>query len=98
MPWVPNAATSFTHAQLPGFFGQIIRGFPDATNPSTGSPFGWFYLPTNTGGAEIMLSLSTTEDITRFFGYSMDAQAVIETQSIQLIHLQGMVNNLIQQM
>ncbi len=37
-------------------FGQVLRGFPDAANPTSsryGSRFGWFYLPTGAGGAEI---------------------------------------------
>src|SRR5207253_11075627 len=34
-------------------FGQVLHGFPDALNSSAESPFVWFYLPTDTGGAEI---------------------------------------------
>jgi len=55
-------------------FGQVTRGFPDATNPSAESPFGWFYLPTDTGGAEINNS-NSNRAATRGFGYSMAAEA-----------------------
>ena|GEM_PF-2946963 len=55
-------------------FAQLLRGFPDAQNPSAASPFGWFYLPTGPGGTEI-----TNEDdnhaTTQDFGYNMDAEA-----------------------
>ena len=52
LPWNNDLIRpTFTHAQLPGLMGVITRGFPDATNPSFGSPFGWFYLPTDSGGA-----------------------------------------------
>lgn len=74
-----NPTIPFTHAQLPGLLGQITRGFPDATNPSTGSPFGWFYLPTDTGGVEIT-SANGNRDTTRANGYSMDAGAVTRNQ------------------
>ncbi|HEX8474159.1 MAG TPA: M36 family metallopeptidase [Pyrinomonadaceae bacterium] len=55
-------------------FGQVLRGFPDALNPSPASPFGWFYLPTNTGGSEITAS-NADRATTRDHGYSMSAEA-----------------------
>ncbi|MDQ1560246.1 MAG: large repetitive protein [Pyrinomonadaceae bacterium] len=55
-------------------FGQVLRGMPDAANPSPASPFGWYYLPTGTGGAEI-----TEEDTgrasTKNYGYTMADEA-----------------------
>jgi hypothetical protein len=65
---------TFTQAQLTGLLGQVTRGFPDATNPSPYSPFGWFYLPTNNGGAEIT-SANGNRTTTRAFGYTMAAEA-----------------------
>ena len=55
-------------------FGQVTRGLPDATSPSAESPFGWFYLPTDTGGAEIMNS-NANRAATRAFGYTMTGEA-----------------------
>src|SRR5581483_9247858 len=55
-------------------FGQVVRGLPDATNPSAESPFGWFYLPTDTGGAEIVNG-NANRAATRAFGYNMTAEA-----------------------
>ncbi|HEX7957226.1 MAG TPA: M36 family metallopeptidase, partial [Pyrinomonadaceae bacterium] len=55
-------------------FGQVLRGFPDALNPSAESPFGWFYLPTSNGGAEI-LTPDTNRTTTRAYGYNMAAEA-----------------------
>ncbi len=55
-------------------FGQVTRGLPDALNPSPSSPFGWFYLPTNTGGTEINVA-DDNRDTTRAFGYNMAAEA-----------------------
>jgi hypothetical protein len=55
-------------------FGQVTRGLPDATNPSVESPFGWFYLPTDTGGAEI-INPNPNRASTRAFGYTMTAEA-----------------------
>lgn len=65
---------TFTQAQLTGLLGQVTRGLPDATNPSASSPFGWFYLPTNNGGAEIT-SGNGNRAATRSFGYNMTAEA-----------------------
>ncbi|HEY0430767.1 MAG TPA: M36 family metallopeptidase, partial [Pyrinomonadaceae bacterium] len=56
-------------------FGQVLRGFPDATNPSHGSPFGWFYLPTGSGGTEIALA-DNNRAATRAYKYEMPAEAV----------------------
>lgn len=69
-----DPAQSFTQAQLPGILGQVMRGFPDAANPSASSPFGWFYLPTGGGGAEIT-SGDTNRDSTRTYGYIMADEA-----------------------
>ncbi len=55
-------------------FGQVVRGFPDANNPNPWSPFGWFYLPTNTGGTEIA-SANAVRAATRAYGYNMAAEA-----------------------
>ncbi|CAN5583732.1 hypothetical protein BH20VER1_BH20VER1_23780 [soil metagenome] len=51
-------------------FGQVLRGFPDALNPTPESPFGWFYLPTDTGGVEINAANQNRAG-TRDFGYTM---------------------------
>jgi hypothetical protein len=48
----------------------VLRGLPDALNPTPESPFGWFYLPTDTGGAEIT-SANLNRDATRAFGYNI---------------------------
>ncbi|MBC7930186.1 MAG: M36 family metallopeptidase, partial [Rubrivivax sp.] len=55
-------------------YGQVLRGFPDALNPSASSPFGWFYLPTNNDGGEIAAA-NDVRAATRAYGYSMSAEA-----------------------
>ena len=55
-------------------FGQVLRNFPDAQNPSPWSPFGWFYLPTDTGGAEITVA-NGNRTTTRDHGYNIQAGA-----------------------
>jgi len=55
-------------------FGQVLRGMPDAANPSPASPFGWYYLPTGTGGAEINED-DTGRASTRNYGYTMADEA-----------------------
>jgi hypothetical protein len=55
-------------------FGQVTRGFPDALNPSPSSRFGWFYLPTGTGGTEIPES-DNNRASTRAFKYEMPDEA-----------------------
>ncbi|MFL6210494.1 MAG: M36 family metallopeptidase [Pyrinomonadaceae bacterium] len=55
-------------------FGQATRGIPDAQNPSAESPFGWFYLPTNTGGAEITVA-DNNRATTEAYGYTMATEA-----------------------
>jgi len=55
-------------------FGQVLRGLPDATSPSAESPFGWFYLPTDVGGSEIVNG-NTNRAATRALGYTMDGEA-----------------------
>lgn len=55
-------------------FGQVTRGLPDATSPSAESPFGWFYLPTDSGGAEIANG-NSNRAATRAFGYTMTPEA-----------------------
>ena len=57
-----------------GGFGQVTRGFPDATSPSAESPFGWFYLSTDSGGSEIA-NANSNRAATRAFGYAMAAEA-----------------------
>ena len=67
---------TFTEAEFPGVLGQVTRGMPDANFPTAASPFGWFYLPTGTGGAEITTG-DANRSATRFAGYTIhsDAQA-----------------------
>jgi hypothetical protein len=55
-------------------FGQVTRGFPDATNPTAESPYGWFYLPTGAGAVEIA-SGDTNRAATRAYGYQMANEA-----------------------
>ncbi|MCA1593631.1 MAG: hypothetical protein LC754_13465, partial [Acidobacteria bacterium] len=55
-------------------FGQVLRGLPDASNPTAQSPFGWFYLPTGNNGAEITTE-NTNRTTTRAYGYSMSLEA-----------------------
>ncbi len=74
-----TSTTNFTHAQLPGFLGQVTRGFPDAANPSFASPFGWFYLPTGTGGTEITTG-NANRSTTRSIGYVMSPEAIARNQ------------------
>lgn len=76
LPWdnTTSPRPTFTHAQLPGLLGQIIRGFPDAANPSAASPFGWFYLPTDTGGAEVTTA-NTHRTTTKAVGYNIQSTA-----------------------
>ena len=57
-------------------FGQVQRGFPNALNPTSGSPFGWFYLPTDTGGSEIPEDdVDANRGSTRSFRYTMHPTA-----------------------
>ena len=58
----------------PSPFGQVTRGIPDAQNPTAESPFGWFYLPTDNGGAELAAG-TPARAATRAYGYSMTAAA-----------------------
>lgn len=67
-------AETFPHTSLPGKLGEVNRGFPDAENPSKGSRFGWFYLPTDNGGAEIAAG-NTNRAATQAFGYTMATEA-----------------------
>ncbi len=55
-------------------FSQVMRGFADANNPTPESPFGWFYLPTGNGGAEITTG-DANRATTRDFGYNIHASA-----------------------
>jgi hypothetical protein len=55
-------------------FAQVQRGMPDALNPSPGSPFGWYYLPTGTGGTEITTD-DTNRAATKNYGYNMTQEA-----------------------
>ena len=55
-------------------FGQVTRGLPNALNPTLESPFGWFYLPTDNGGAEIA-SGDANRGATRAFGYNIHPTA-----------------------
>ncbi|HYG10377.1 MAG TPA: M36 family metallopeptidase [Pyrinomonadaceae bacterium] len=69
---VPGGALAALIYNAP--FGQVLRGMPDAANPSPGSPFGWYYLPTGTGGAEITED-DTGRASTRNYGYTMAEEA-----------------------
>jgi hypothetical protein len=55
-------------------YGQVLRGFPDAANPTPESPFGWFYLPTASGAKEIH-ERRPTFGTSRDYGYTMDPEA-----------------------
>ena len=55
-------------------FGQVLRGIPDASNPSAESPFGWFYLPSAPGGQEIA-EADNNRASTRAYGYTMAPEA-----------------------
>jgi hypothetical protein len=55
-------------------FSQVLRGVPDAQNPTAESPFGWFYLPTDSGGGTIA-SADNNRAATNAFGYTMSAEA-----------------------
>lgn len=55
-------------------FGQLVRGMPDALNPSAGSPYGWYYLPTGSNGAEITAE-EPGHTTTKNYGYTMAAEA-----------------------
>jgi hypothetical protein len=55
-------------------FSQLQRGMPDALNPSAGSLFGWYYLPTGAGGVEITRD-DTNSSTTRDYGYTMTPEA-----------------------
>jgi hypothetical protein len=55
-------------------FGQVLRGMPDAANPSPASLFGWYYLPTGNGGTEISQD-DTGRASTRNYGYTMADEA-----------------------
>lgn len=75
-----TTTTTFNHSQLPGILGQITRGFPDAANPSSGSPFGWFYLPTGTSGTEITTA-NSNRSTTKAVGYTMSPEAIARNQA-----------------
>ncbi len=70
--WLMNRIETPLIYDMP--FGQVTRGLPDASNPTPQSPFGWFYLPTNTGGTEIPDNDPFIPG-TRAFRYSMHEEA-----------------------
>lgn len=57
-----------------GPFSQVLRGVPDALNPTPESPFGWYYLPTDSGGGTINSS-DNNRAATNAFGYTMSSEA-----------------------
>ncbi len=57
-----------------GPFSQVLRGTPDASNPTPESPFGWYYLPTDNGGGMINAS-DNNRAATNAFGYTMSSEA-----------------------
>lgn len=65
---------TFTEAQFPSILGQVVRGLPDATFPTSSSPFGWFYLPTGPNGSEIAVG-NSNRAATRVAGYTMASEA-----------------------
>ncbi|MBC7798468.1 MAG: M36 family metallopeptidase [Pyrinomonadaceae bacterium] len=69
-----SAPTTYTPDQFAALNSQVFRGFPDATNPMAASPFGWFYLPTETGGAEVTVA-NGNRLVTRAAGYTMSEEA-----------------------
>jgi hypothetical protein len=73
-PYALNAGQSLFAQIYDTPFGQVTRGLPDASNPTAESPFGWFYLPTNNGGAEINTA-DSNRTTTRDYGYSMHPAA-----------------------
>ena len=75
LPFAMSASPSFDQTTLPDKLGQVLRGFPDATHGSASSPFGWFYLPTDSSGAEFKDG-DANHAATEAFGYVMDADAV----------------------
>ncbi len=64
-------------------FGQVVRGLPDAQNPSAESPFGWFYLPTGAGGSEITTA-DNNRATTQSFGYQIGPGSEDAQQHSQL--------------
>ena len=72
-PYADPATTLFSVIYGPPY-GQVLRGLPDALNPSAESPFGWFYLPTTTAGAEVTTS-DNNRATTRAIGYAMASEA-----------------------
>ncbi|MET0752259.1 MAG: M36 family metallopeptidase [Pyrinomonadaceae bacterium] len=69
-----SGVQTFTEAMFPSILGQVVRGLPDASFPTSSSPFGWFYLPTGTGGAEISTPDSNRAS-TRVSGYTIAGEA-----------------------
>lgn len=65
---------TFAEAVFPSILGQVVRGLPDASFPTSSSPFGWFYLPTGTGGAEITVG-DSNRSATRVSGYTISSEA-----------------------
>ncbi|HEY0427908.1 MAG TPA: M36 family metallopeptidase [Pyrinomonadaceae bacterium] len=65
---------TFTEAMFPSILGQVVRGLPDASFPTSSSPFGWFYLPTGTGGTEISTG-DANRAATRAAGYTISSEA-----------------------
>ena len=70
--WLMNRIETPLVYDIP--FGQVTRGLPDALNPTPQSPFGWFYLPTDTGGNEIPANDPIIPG-TRAFNYIMHEEA-----------------------
>jgi hypothetical protein len=57
-------------------YSQVLRGFPDAVHPTVASRFGWFYLPTGSGGKEVRAATHSYAT-SRGYGYSMDPEAEV---------------------
>ncbi len=55
-------------------FSQVLRGVPDATNPTPESPFGWYYLPTDSGGGMVNVA-DNNRAATNAYGYTMSSEA-----------------------
>ena len=71
---LPFTPTSGLQSLTPNLIGQVLRGLPDATHPSASSPFGWFYLPSDSGGRQITTA-NNDHGTTQTLGYTMATEA-----------------------
>lgn len=71
---LPFSLTSLPQPLTANLIGQVLRGLPDAARPTESSPFGWFYLPTDTGGQQITTA-NNDHGTTQTLGYTMASEA-----------------------